>query len=84
MAGSARIDDGKSVGNQVEGCYFVCNIFPALGNRNLISIEQLCDHGFSAIFISKYVSLIGLNNTAENGWVLNIRKMLQTQQHPSS
>ena len=26
------------------------NIFPALGEHNLISIGQLCDHGFSALF----------------------------------
>ena len=34
------------------------NIFSALGERNLISIGQLCDHGFSALFASKDVSLI--------------------------
>ena len=39
------------------------NVFPALGNRNLISIGQLCDHGFSAIFTAKDVSLIGPNTT---------------------
>ena len=39
------------------------NVFPALGNRNLISIGQICDHGFSAIFTPKYVSLTGPNTT---------------------
>ena len=39
------------------------NVFPALGNRNLISIGQICDHGFSAIFTSKDVSLTGPNTT---------------------
>ena len=39
------------------------NMFPALGNRNLISIRQLCDHGFSAMFTSKDVSLTGPNTT---------------------
>ena len=34
------------------------NIFPALGECNLISIGQLCDHGFSALFTAKNVSLI--------------------------
>ena len=38
-------------------------MFPTLGNRNLISIGQLCDHGFSAIFASKDVSLIFPNTT---------------------
>ena len=38
-------------------------MFPALGNRNLISIGQLCDHGFSTIFTAKYVSLTGPNTT---------------------
>ena len=39
------------------------NVFPALGNRNLISIGQLCDHGFSEIFTAKDVSLTGPNTT---------------------
>ena len=39
------------------------NVFPALGNCNLISIGQICDHGFSAIFTSKDVSLIVPNTT---------------------
>ena len=34
------------------------NVFPALVNRNLISIVQLCEHGFSAIFTAKNVKLI--------------------------
>ena len=34
------------------------NIFPALGERNLISIGQICDHGFSALFTAKDVSLV--------------------------
>ena len=34
-------------------------MFPALGNRNLISISQLCDHGFSAISTAKDISLTG-------------------------
>ena len=36
-------------------------MFPALGNHNLISIGQLCDHGFSAIFTAKDLSLTGPN-----------------------
>ena len=39
------------------------NVFPDLGNRNLISIGQICDHGLSAIFTSKGVSLTGPNTT---------------------
>ena len=39
------------------------NIFPALGNRNLISIGQLCNHGSSALFTAKDVSLIGPTTT---------------------
>ena len=38
-------------------------MFPALGNRNLISIGQLCDHGFSAIFTAKDVILTIPNST---------------------
>ena len=38
-------------------------MFPALGNRNLIPIGQLCDHGFSVIFTDKEVSLTGPNAT---------------------
>ena len=38
-------------------------MFSALGNHNLISIGQLCDHGFSAIFTAKDVSLTGPNTT---------------------
>ena len=34
------------------------NISPALGNRNLISIGHIFDHGFSALFTAKDVSLI--------------------------
>ena len=36
---------------------------PALGNRNLISIGQSCDHCFSALFTAKDVSLIGPTTT---------------------
>ena len=39
------------------------NVFSALGNRNLIYIGQLCDHGFSEIFTAKYVNLICPNTT---------------------
>ena len=34
------------------------NIFPDLGELNLISIGQLCDHGFSALFTAKDVSIV--------------------------
>ena len=34
------------------------NIFPPLGERNLIFIGQLVDHGFSALFTAKDVSII--------------------------
>ena len=37
------------------------NVLPALGKRNLISIVQLYDHGFSAIFTAKDVILTGPN-----------------------
>ena len=37
--------------------------FPALGECNLISIGQLCDHGFYALFAAKYVSLISPTTT---------------------
>ena len=39
------------------------NVYPALGNHNLISIDQLCDHSSSEIFTAKDVSLIGPNTT---------------------
>ena len=39
------------------------NVFPALVNRNLISIGQLYDHGFSTTFTAKEVSLTGPNTT---------------------
>ena len=39
------------------------NILPDLGNRNLISIGQLCDNCFSEIFTTKDVSLIVPNTT---------------------
>ena len=39
------------------------NVFPALGNRNLISIGQLCDHRCSVIFTAKDVSLTSPNTT---------------------
>ena len=38
-------------------------VFSALGNRNLISIGQLCEHSFYAIITAKDVTLIGLNTT---------------------
>ena len=39
------------------------NIFLALGERNLISIGQLCNYGFSVLFTAKDVSLIGPTTT---------------------
>ena len=39
------------------------NVLPALGNRNLISIGQICDYGFSTIFTAKEVSLTSPNTT---------------------
>ena len=38
-------------------------MFPALSNHNLISIGQLCDHGFTVAFTAKEVSLTGPNTT---------------------
>ena len=34
-----------------------------MGERNLISIVQLCNHGFSALFTAKDVSLVSLTAT---------------------
>ena len=35
----------------------------ALGNRNLVSVGQLCDHGFTATFTAREVSITGPNTT---------------------
>ena len=60
-------------------------MFPALGERNLISIGQLCDHGFSALFTAKNVSLIiptvklkGTRNTNNGFYYLDLQSANQS------
>ena len=62
---------------------------PAFGERNLISIGQLCDHGLSALFTTKDVSLIiptstltGISNTNNRLYCVNLQSANQSPVSP--
>ena len=65
------------------------NIFPTLGERNLISISQLCYHGFSALLPAKDVSLVsptatlkGTRNTTTGLYYMDLQCVNQPPATP--